>query len=91
MNAEEEETIKEYKATLPEKELNKWKHQNHCVNQVTQLKYDKETKMWWAKLPGEDDSKNEYVNKGYPRWWMEENFHSDFIELTIMKEVWLPV
>ena len=47
--------------------------------------------MWWAKLPGEDDPKNEYVNKGYQRWWMEENFHSDFIEMTIMKEVWLPV
>ena len=91
MNDEEKEIIKEYEATLLEKELNKWNHQNHCINQVTQLKYDKESKMWWAKLPGEDDPKNEYVDKGYPRWWMEENFHSDFIEMTIMKEVWLPI
>ena len=91
MTKEEKEIIKEYEATLPEDELNKWKHQNQCVNQVTQLKYDKESKMWWAKIPGEDDPKREFVDKDYPRWWMEENFHSDFIEMTIMKEVWLPV
>ena len=91
MTREEKEIITEYEATLPEDKLNKWKHQNQCVNQVTQLKYDKETKMWWAKIPGEDDPKREFVDKDYPRWWMEQNFHSDFIEMTIMKEVWLPI
>ena len=55
------------------------------------ISYTIEVRQGNKDVPGEDDPKNEYVNKGYPRWWMEENFHSDFIEMTIMKEVWLPI
>ena len=31
------------------------------------------------------------IDKGYPKWWMDENFHPDYIEMTKFRDQFLPV
>ena len=33
--------IQKYKASLPQEELDKWRHQNQMIDQVVAMKYDK--------------------------------------------------
>ena len=72
MNRTDIGEIQKYKATLPQEELDKWRHQNQMIDQVVAMKYDKKSRKWWAQIPSEKNPKSYQINKGYPKWWMEE-------------------
>ena len=91
MNRTDIAEIQKYEATLPQEELDKWRHQNQMIDQVVAMKYDKKSRKWWARIPSEKNPNSFQINKGYPKWWMDENFHPDYIEMTKFQDQFLPV
>ena len=61
------------------------------IDQVIAMKYDQKSQKWWARIPLEKNPDSFQIDKGYPQWKMEENFHPDYIEMTKFCDQFLPV
>ena len=65
MNRTQIGEIQKYESTLPQEELDIWRHQNKMIDQVVAMKYDKKSRKWWARIPSEKNPNSFQIGKQF--------------------------